>query len=147
MRFWDSSAIVPLLVQQPQTDQDNTLYKEDDNMILWWGTQIECDSALARLEREALLSPEGMTIALARLDALVGTYHEIEPSPEIRQIARRLLRTHVRRAADALQLAAARVAAEDDPGTLPLVCFDERLCRAAQREGFVVATSAAPRAT
>ncbi len=50
----------------------------------------------------------------------------------------RLLRTHSLRAADALQLAAARAASEERPDTLPFVTLDERLALAAQREGFAV---------
>lgn len=141
MRFWDSSAIIPLLVEQPQSDKAQLVYGEDDDMILWWATQTECDSALARLERESALSREAMAIALARLDALVNNYHEVEPSPDIRRVARRLLRTHALRAADALQLAAAHLAAEGRPPTLALVCFDDRLCLAAEREGFEVISS------
>jgi hypothetical protein len=49
----------------------------------------------------------------------------------------RLLRVHPLRAADSLQLAAAVVASEGDPGELPFVCLDEKLAQAASREGFV----------
>ena len=56
----------------------------------------------------------------------------------MRDDARRLVRVHDLRAADAFQLAAARVAADGQPGTLPLVTLDERLALAASREGFRV---------
>lgn len=141
MRFWDSSAIVPLLVHQTQTRRAQALYRECDDIILWWGTRVECDSALARLEREGMLSSDAVATAFTRLDALAGNYHEIEPSRDIQKISRRLLRTHRLRAADALQLAAAHVAAEHAPDALPFVCFDERLELAAQREGFTVVSS------
>jgi predicted nucleic acid-binding protein len=45
---------------------------------------------------------------------------------------------HPLRAADALQLAAAVVAAEGIPASLSIVTLDERLAAAARREGFVV---------
>lgn len=57
--------------------------------------------------------------------------------------AARLLRVHPLCAADALQLAAARMAAEDRPETLPFVTLDDRLALAAQREGFEVIRPAA----
>ena len=50
----------------------------------------------------------------------------------------RLLQTHSLRAADALQLASALVASQEDPSRLPFMSFDNRLIRAAKREGFVV---------
>lgn len=56
--------------------------------------------------------------------------------------ARRLLRVHALRAADALQLAAAIAASEADPASLKLVTLDERLAEAARREGFPVAVPA-----
>jgi hypothetical protein len=37
-----------------------------------------------------------------------------------------------------VQLAAALLACEDDPGRLPIVTLDDRLAEAATREGFTV---------
>jgi len=56
----------------------------------------------------------------------------------VRTTAIRLLRVHPLRTADALQLGAAIVAAEDHPATLPLLTLDDRLAQAAEREGFAV---------
>ena len=53
----------------------------------------------------------------------------------VRTIARRLLRVHPLRSADALQLAAAVVCAEGECGMLPFVCLDARLIDAARRRG------------
>jgi hypothetical protein len=46
---------------------------------------------------------------------------------------------HPLRAADALQLAAAVIAAERRPASLEVVTLDDRLASAARKEGFVVA--------
>ena len=77
-------------------------------------------------------------VAFARLDALSASWLQVEPSDEIRETARRLLRVHPLRAADALQLAAAYAAAERRPPTMTFVTLDDRLRTAADREGFVV---------
>jgi uncharacterized protein len=138
MRFWDSSAIVPLLVAEASTADVMAALEADPVLVAWWGTEAECVSALARLEREGGLDSAGMTAALVRLTALVATWHEVQPVALVRQTAIRLLRVHPLRAADALQLAAAIVAAEDSPAALPFVTLDERLGRAADREGFTV---------
>jgi uncharacterized protein len=50
----------------------------------------------------------------------------------------RFLRVHPLRAADALQLAAAFVAAERRPSSLDIVTLDDQLAAAARKEGFVV---------
>ena len=49
-----------------------------------------------------------------------------------------MLRIHPLHAADALQLAAALAAYDNDPGTMELVCRDKWLSAAATEEGFIV---------
>ena len=138
MRFWDASAIVPLLVAEPSTRQLQSLAAKDPAMLVWWGTEIECVSALARLERDGALSARAITLALTRLRDLAASWHEVEPNDAIREAAARLLRVHPLRAADALQLAAAFLAAERRPTSLEFVTLDERLGLAAQKEGFAL---------
>jgi len=138
VKFWDASAIVPLLVAEGSTLRLQDLAAKDPTMLVWWGSEVECVSALARLERDGALPPHAMTIALRRLGQLSAGWHEIDPSDTVREVAARCLRVHPLRAADALQLAAAFLAAEGRPGSLELVTLDERLGIAAQKEGFTV---------
>jgi predicted nucleic acid-binding protein len=138
VRFWDASAVVPLLVSETVTGPVLDLLEQDPSMIVWWGTPIECASAVARREREGSLSSAGVTEALARLRQLAAAWQEIEPVEQVRTTAQRLLRVHPLRAADSLQLAAAVIAAEHETGSLPFVCLDDRLAGAAEREGFPV---------
>jgi predicted nucleic acid-binding protein len=114
------------------------LLEQDSVMIVWWGTPVECVSAIARREREALLSLEDATAAIARLRGLAAAWQEVLATDPVRNIAQRLLRTHPLRSADSIQLAAAIVAAELEPGSLEFVCLDDRLSEAAMREGFRV---------
>jgi hypothetical protein len=138
VRFWDASAIVPLLAGEPSTPGLQALAAKDPTMLVWWGSEIECVSALARLERDGALGPQDMMQALKRLRALAAAWHEIDPSDAAREAASRFLRVHPLRATDALQLAAAFLAAERRPSTLDLVTLDERLAEAAGKEGFGV---------
>ncbi len=138
MRFWDSSALVPLLVTEASSAMMMTAYERDPEIAVWWATEVECISGLTRLEREGSLTGASMAAALRRLDALAGAWREVQPMLGIRQTAVRLLRVHPLRAADALQLGAALATAEDHPATLPLVTLDDRLALAAAREGFPV---------
>lgn len=138
MRFWDTSAIVPLLVGEPSTRAVIVEAERDREIIVWWATQVECMSAITRMEREERLDVPGTANAIERLDELVRAWQEVQPVDRIRQTATRLLRVHGLRAADALQLGAAIAAAEDQPSSLNLVTLDDRLARAAEREGFKV---------
>jgi uncharacterized protein len=143
VKFWDASALVPLLVEEEATDLALSLAGQDPAMLVWWGSQIECVSALARLEREGALDREHADRALGRLAALGRAWHEIEPSELVRESAIRFLRVHALRAADAQQLAAAFVAAERRPPSLEMVTFDDRLAAVARREGFVLVDATA----
>jgi hypothetical protein len=136
MKFWDSSAIVPLLAAEPGRDRVLALLEEDTDMVVWWATPVECASALARREREGRLSIPATTEALDRLRLLSAGWNEVVPTDAVRNTAFRLLRVHSLRAADSLQLAAAVLAAEHDPPSLGFVSLDDRLGEAAQREGF-----------
>jgi predicted nucleic acid-binding protein len=135
MRFWDSSAVVPLLVEEDASLAMLGRLREDAQLAVWWGTTVECASAVARLEREGAAA-DRVSEAFARLDDLSRAWMEVEPHDELRDVARRLLRVHPLRAADALQLAAAYVVAERRPATLEFVTLDERLRLAAMKEGF-----------
>jgi len=136
VRFWDSSAIVPLLVAEPTSAGAMREYELDPEVIAWWATETECVSALARLEREGGLTASSMTAGLRRLAGLTAAWREVQPVTAVRVTAIRLVRVHPLRAADALQLAAAIVASEGHPSTLALVTLDDRLALAAEREGF-----------
>ncbi|MGH7567607.1 MAG: hypothetical protein ACREL9_01365 [Gemmatimonadales bacterium] len=65
-------------------------------------------------------------------------WQEILAGDAVRMTAQRLLRVHPVRAGDALQLAAAIIAAGHEPATLEFVSLDARLNEAASREGFPV---------
>lgn len=110
----------------------------DPAMVVWWATEVECASAIARLERQGDLTSEATQAALARLDAIADGWHQVEPGEVVQRAARRVLRIHELRAGDAFQLAAAIVASENQPESLEFVSLDERLVVAARREGFSV---------
>lgn len=138
MKFWDSSALVPLLVTAPATSALLKLRRADPTMVVWWASEVECASAIPRLERENSRSSKATDEAFERLRALSRSWQEIQPMVEIREAAVRFLRVHPLRAADALQLAAAFAVAEHRPATLEFVSRDERLAEAAARKGFRV---------
>jgi len=142
MKFWDASAVVPLLVAQRHSRPLQSILARDSSMAVWWTTQIECVSALARLEREGALGPP-LSEAFGRLREFAASWREINPSDEVRETAARLLRVHPLRAGDALQLAAAFVASSGRPLSLDFVVLDERLATAAQKEGFSIVEIAA----
>jgi len=141
MRYWDTSAILPLIVDEPARERLLELYEEDSQIVAWWSTPVELASAVARREREGAISAKNAEAAIKAAKRLAAAWHEVIPGDVIRRTAERLLRVHALRAADSLQLSAALIAANHDPATLEMVCLDGRLTAAARREGFTVIDS------
>lgn len=138
MRYWDDSAIVPLLVLEPRTGDVRTALAEDAGIVTWSGTRIECTSAIERLERAAALTPRQAAEAIEVLQTIASGWNEILPAESVRETACRLLRVHTLRAADAMQLAAAIVMAGGRTANAGFLACDDRLRQAASREGFRV---------
>jgi predicted nucleic acid-binding protein len=136
--FWDSSAIVPLLLRESHSDLLSAAFDGDTEPAVWWATPVESHAAVARAAREKQLTRADVVQASERLRAIRVDVDEIAPAEDVRVRALRLLSVHPLRAADALQLAAALFWAEEQPGTDTFVCLDRRLRDAARREGFAL---------
>ena len=138
MRFWDSSAIVPLLLEEPATRDMLGLLRDDAEVALWWGSPVECVSALRRRERAGGIDAVGVRRSLDLLALLAQSWAEVLPTAKLRAAAERVLALHPLRAADAFQLAAALAWTRGDPAGAEFVCLDERLADAGHRQGFRV---------
>lgn len=136
MKFWDTSAVIPLLVDEAASSATERLFADDSSLVVWWGTPIECVSALARLERETRVSTDEAEAVLQRLRTLRASWREVQPSSTVKTIAERILRLHPLRAQDAQQLAACIMIGAEQP--VEFVTLDERLRTAALKEGMRV---------
>jgi hypothetical protein len=136
--FWDSSAVVPLVIAEPRSPEMIALLRTDRAPAMWWGSPVECQSALQRRRRDETLSKAALAESLARLERLAEDIDMVAPTTRVRERAGRALAAHPVRAADALQLAAALVWSDETPAGEAFVCLDERLRRAARQEGFEV---------
>jgi predicted nucleic acid-binding protein len=138
MRFWDSSAVIPLCLKEQMTERLKSLLKADEEIIVWWASRAECLSALSRRRRECVLSTDAEVKAREILSAISAEWSEVQPTELVRQRAERLLAIHPLRSADAFQLAAALIWAQESPQGLEIVCLDRNLGEAAHKEGFSV---------
>ena len=137
MRFWDASAIVPLVINESSASPVIGI-DEESPMCVWWGTIVEAVSAIARRERAGTLSGGQVAHCLSRLMELSASWIDVPPSDALRVSALRLLRIHALRAADSLQLAAALATSAGHAQSTEFVCRDARLAEAAGREGLKV---------
>jgi uncharacterized protein len=138
MSFWDSSAILPLCVHEPASARMREISRAHGVPTVWWASFVECRSALERRARTGDLKRDPKRQAERLLEQLAAAWSEVQPTLALRERAVRLLGPHSLRAADALQLAAAIVWAEERPVGRTFVCLDSRLRESAEQEGFIV---------
>jgi uncharacterized protein len=138
MRFWDSSAITPLLVVEADSERRESQLLVDSDIVVWFGTLAEVESSLARRKRAGELSIDAELRARRHFDELSAHWTEVAPTTEVRARAIRLLRVHPLRAADAFQLAAALIFCREQPQHLRFLTADQRLHAASALEGFPV---------
>ncbi len=138
MRFWDSSAIVPLLIEEETTDYCLQVLADDPKMLSWCLSKLEVISALCRSLRDGVIDAGDFEKAKKRLSRILGKAAEITAVDRVRSRALRLLEVHPLRAAGACQLGAALVSSREDPERFAIICFDRGLQSAAAREGFTV---------
>lgn len=138
MKFWDSSAIIPLLVIEQNTGNVKRIASDDEDIVVWWATRVECRSALTRRKREGSIDSNDESKAVLVLNAIESSWSEIMPTEKVRSRAERLLSLHPLRTADAFQLAAALLWAAEEPHDHGIVCLDDRIREAALKEGFSI---------
>lgn len=139
MRFWDSSALVPL-IGEGATPWARKLLRSDPSPIIWALSQVEVRSALSRRLREGAIARRTFDDARRRAERLFTALSHIVALEHVCERAIRLLDLHDLRAADALQLAAALVASSERPASMSFTTLDQRLANAARAEGFPVDT-------
>ncbi len=138
MRYWDASALVPLVVTERESNWARERLAEDDRIVTWAWTRTEIVSAIERRTREGALSRMQRRKALARFDAFASHWDEVTDVLAVRSRALGLLARHPLRAADAGQLGAALLVHEQLAQPLTFVCLDQRLSLAAERESLRV---------
>lgn len=135
--FWDTSALVPLCVQQqPSTTVRQLLEKHE--IAVWWATSVEMRSAFERLLRLGQLTDSEHAAAGLRLEKLRRGWRELQPNEMLRAQAETFLMSYPLRAADALQLAAAWTWCFGNAQTCVFISGDAQLLEAARQVRFQV---------
>lgn len=136
MTYWDASALVPLLVREPETLRVQSWLDADPMVVTWVWTRVEITSAIERRHREGIVTRRQRRDLLAGLETVRRQWDEITDPVTVGKQAIRVLARHPLRAADAAQLGAAIVWCDGDPAGQRFACLDRRLAEAAELEGF-----------
>jgi predicted nucleic acid-binding protein len=136
VKFWDTSALIPLVARESTSETVRALAAADPEIAISFMTPVEIDSALWRKSRQErdesarqralqwLAAIEDDWLVVARYEAAIGE-------------ARRIVRRRGLRGADAVQLACA-VILRRFVTVSAFVTLDHALAAAARAEGFAV---------
>ena len=83
MRFWDSSALVPLFVREAHSPAMRSLVDTDPEMLVWWASHVEFASAVHRLRRQGALTPVEAAGVLETLATLMDAAAAVQPSDAV----------------------------------------------------------------
>lgn len=139
MQFWDSSALLPLVVRQPPfSDPCRRAFRRRTPRAIGFLAHVECRSAVERLARDGTLNAVARRRALAKIDKLLSAFDIVAFSADVEADALGLLGRHPLRSLDALQLGCAlRLSPRGNREAPPeLVCCDRKLAEAAAAEGL-----------
>ena len=138
MRYWDASALAPLLVAEDRTDDARAWLRQEPGVVTWAWTRVELTSAVERRVREGVVTRRQRREVIDRLATFAEAWDEVSDILAVRMRALSLLGRHALRAADAAQLGAAMLVREHVQSPFAFVCLDARLAAAAELEGFDV---------
>jgi uncharacterized protein len=134
--YFDTSAIVPLMIDEPASTMCERLWDESDRIVSVRLLYPEARAALARARRMQRITSAELTAAVDELDVIATQVDHIEVADELAHTAGELAQTHGLRGYDAVHLAAATAVAQGD---FVLVTGDSALSTAARSLGISVA--------
>ena len=137
IRYADSSALAKRYIEEPASPLVGRLLAEAP-LATSRLSEAEVASAIVRRWREGSFSMEVRERAFAALHLDLAVLNVVELLPAVSSLAVRLLRRHVLRAADSLQLASAIYLQEKAGASVEFMTFDRRLAEAALAEGLAV---------
>ena len=135
LAFWDSSALVKLLVEEAGTDLAIALWDEAAGVVASRLAVPELSAALASAERSGRIDRAGARIARDEWRRYLDALDVVEVSADIADHAAGLAVAHPLSGADAVQLATALALSESE---LVLATWDRRLATAALAEGLAI---------
>jgi predicted nucleic acid-binding protein len=137
MRFWDTSALIPLMLEEAESDRMRLLLAEDRAIAIASITPLEISSVLWRRRHAGQLHIDEHHEADAMFAELSARWSEVMPTTLILRKALDVVTRHPLRTLDAIQLGAA-IVLSDEPACMTMVTLDRNLANAARAEGFEV---------
>ena len=138
MSFWDSSALVPLCLNEFRSQTARSFWRRFSERYVWRGTPVEIVSAITRRLTEQSINTRELRVAESRLADLERRWTAIESTDRCVVLARTFPGLYGLRALDSLQLASALIWCKELPKNKDFVSADVRLLKAAESAGFTI---------
>ena len=133
--YFDTSAIVPLIINEASTDLCNRVWNESSRVLSVRLLYPEARAALAKAQRLGRLSGKQLIAAVVELESILTEVDHIEVTVALARRAGELAQEYSLRGYDAVHLAAASAVADSD---VVLVTGDSDLANAANSIGIAV---------
>ena len=134
--YFDTSAIVPLLIEEPGTPRCAEQWSVADRVVSVRLIRVEARAALAQAARQDRLTARQLRTTVDALDDLVAQLNLVDVDGDLISRAADLAETQALRAYDAIHLAAALALGDDD---VVLVAGDGALLAGGRAIGLGVA--------
>jgi uncharacterized protein len=138
--YFDTSALIPLLVDEPGSEGASRLWDVADNVVAVRLIYAEARAALAQATRLGRLAATDLATTIDALEGLYANLDLLEVDEDLVRRAGELASHHALRGYDALHLAAAERIRDD---TTVMVAGDRDLCAAVRTLGMAVAHTTA----
>ncbi|MDA8072153.1 MAG: type II toxin-antitoxin system VapC family toxin [Actinomycetota bacterium] len=134
--YFDTSAIVPLIVEEAGSNKAKCLWRDAERVTSARVVYAEGHAALAAAARLGRLPADRLCAAIGELVDRYEELHLVEISDRLVRRAGALAEQHTLRGYDSIHLAAAELSRGDD--AFVFVAGDRDLCAAAERIGLEV---------
>jgi predicted nucleic acid-binding protein len=134
--YFDTSAFVPLLIEEPGTERAGTIWDQAERVVSVRLLRVEARAALAQAARLGRLNDEQLADAKRECDVIAAQLDLVDIDDELVDKAAALAEELALRADDAVHLAAALRVFDQD---LVLVAGDRALLAAAEEVGMTTA--------
>jgi predicted nucleic acid-binding protein len=136
--FLDTSALVKLYIDEPDSDYVQNAVLESSVVALSQIAYVEFYSAMARRKRDKLVTARESRIASTRFEQEWLHYGKVLLRSAVLATARQILMKHSLRALDAIQLSSAIIFRSESEEPVHFLSLDRRLTKAAIQEKFAL---------
>ncbi len=134
--YLDTSALVKRYFKEPYSEVVVTKWQEATGIVTSSVAYAEAMASFFRKKRESAIEDARMENIVSSLRADWNSFIRIQVNDELNEYIDKAIKAHPLRGFDAIHLASAMIVHEKFQSDFLFICFDQKLTRAAQKEGI-----------